>query len=294
MATVVDMINATYRHLTGTQRAEMDQLAINVDTVQTTFTFQYGSAGFSKGDYLSLDDEIVFVWAVDPQSKTAQVQRGMAGTIKAVHAGSLVERNPRFPKFFVRQALLDEIKSWGEQVWTTDTVDVTATTNHRAIQVPSVADDFLFGLELVRSPRTGQDAYIKIGEWEIQRGVPQFKFLNEIALILTRTPCDNWTGKFTYALPFNVEQFTDTINLELAVRLPPAFQDIPPMGAVSRLMAGKDVLRSFTEAQGEPRDAQEVGLGAQGLVAQRFRAMADARISSAATELVSQYPWRRR
>jgi hypothetical protein len=40
--------------------------------------------------------------------------------------------------------------------------------------------------------------------------------------------------------------------------LPATAHDLPPLGAAVRLVAGREVKRNFTEAQGEPRRAEEV------------------------------------
>lgn len=295
MSNVGDLINATYRHLNATQRQEINQTAGIIGSADTSIQFTYDSSNIDKGDYLSIDDEIMYVWSANSGTKTAVVQRGMVGTKVTEHgAGILVERNPRFPRFYVRQALQDEIASWGERIYAIDTIPVKATRGHRAIPMNQLADDFLFGLELVRSPLPGHDAFIKIAHWTLQRGVKQSTYLNNIALTLTYEPECDWAGTFTYALPFNLETFKDNTNLETIIHLPPEFQDIPPMGAVARLMMGRDVLRTFTEAQGEPRDAAEVSVGQMTQIAMRFRAAADTRLTQVASRLLGQYPWRMR
>lgn len=293
MANVGDLINSTYRHLSGTMRQEINLLSNIVAPADTTIQFTYTTNNLSTGDYLSIDDEILYVWEVDSGAKTATVQRGMAGTTAAVHSGSLVERNARFPKFYVRAALKDEIVSWGERVYSVDTIPVSINQGTRSVRLNQLSDDFLFGLELVRTPPTGTDAARPVTQWTVQRGTPMTSYVNGVSLVLTGTACDTWTGTFSYARPFNVEVFTDDTNLETIIGLPPEFQDIPPMGAVARLMMGRDILRTYTEAQGEPRDAAEVSVGQMSQIAMRYRAMADTRLSQAASRLLGKYGWRK-
>lgn len=292
MATVGDLINATYRHLSGTMRQEINLLASIVATTDTTIRLTYATGNITTGDFLSVDDEIMYVWETDDGSRTITVQRGMVGTVAANHGTALVERNPRFPKFYVRQALKDEIASWGDRVYATDTIPVSVGRNSRSLKLNQLEDDFLFGLELVRSPPTGIDNARVVTDWDIQQGTPMTSYLNGISLTLGHINHEPWTGTFTYARPFNLEVFADTTNLERIILLPPEFQDIPPMGAVARLMMGRDVLRTYTEAQGEPRDAAEVATGQMSQLSSRFRQSADIRLTQAANQLLGRYGWR--
>src|SRR4051794_25315063 len=110
MTTAVDVVAATRRHLYGTDREDMNTLNGSVTDVATTLTLTYDATTLSKGDYLSIDLEVLYVWSVDPTTSIATVRRGMLGSTPATHAdGALVYVNPRFTDFEIFQAINDDL-----------------------------------------------------------------------------------------------------------------------------------------------------------------------------------------
>ena len=88
--------------------------------------------------------------------------------------------------------------------------------------------------------------------------------------------------RVTLAVPFDVTDVSDSAVLETDLLVPSYMFSVAEYGAAWRLIIAREVRRTFTEGQGEPRNATEVQPGAvlniaRGLKSARDEAMNDAR-----------------
>lgn len=298
--TVGDLINTTRRHLLGTGRVFQNRLTNSVNTTDVTWTFDFDLKPITAGAELSIDDEIVYVWSTTPGLRQATVQRGQRGSTPAAHtAASVVYVNDRFPTFDVRATLQEEIRSWGPQVFrVVSSLAVGATSSVRGYDLTALnAGDIYDILDVRRSfpttpgttdpktrPRLG---YSK--DFSAPTGIyPSGKAVFLTQAFSTTLP----TIDIIASAPFDVSTFTDATDLGSGVGLDAAWIDIPPYGAAARMLDTREVRRTFTEGQGEPRDAQEVPPGFISSTAARLWAKRKERLADAQRTLMVKFPIR--
>jgi len=69
-------------------------------------------------------------------------------------------------------------------------------------------------------------------------------------------------------------------------------EDCLRYGAAWRMMSHREVKRTFTEGQGEPRNAEETPPGHITQIAEQMRRMRNERMAEEARRLAAEYPWR--
>lgn len=304
--TVGELIERTKDLLLGAAREEMNQLASAITASTVTLTLNYSLAGLSRGTYISIDTEIMYVWRTTAQagsqSSTITVQRGMKGTTPAAHlAHAPVYVNPYFTRWGIRQALRDEIRSWGPQVFSVRSVDITLTNYVRGYTLGELKKDWLWVLKVTESPdllnETPSDKQWKELRYTIDHSGPTNTFPNGNVLTIT-----NALGVFNsprqahvvYAAPFTVDTaFTDAVTLLETVGLDSADLDIPPYGAATRLATSREIRRMLIEGQGQASDLQNVPPMYALQAAAGFEKFRDDRLLDAQRRIMGEYPVRR-
>lgn len=303
-STVGDLVTRTKDLLLGAGREEMNQLAATATATATTLTVNYALAGITRGSYVAVDTEVMYVWNADIASNgsgTLTVQRAMKGTTAAVHTdGAIVYVNPFFTRYQIRQTLKDEIRSWGPQVFAVKTLDIAGTDFVRGYDMGSIGPWF-FILDLRLSPdpltATPSDKNWPEVPYRVMHSGPTQTFASGNVLTVTTafgifdTPR---TLHLTYAAPFTVDaEFTDAVTLLTTVGLDTSDLDIPPYGAAWRLASSREVRRMLTEAQGQAADLQAFPPMYALQAAQGFKTFRDSRLNDAVARLRAQYPIRR-
>ena len=259
----------------------MNRLATAVSSDdQDTITFEFAVEGVSPGSIIAINDELMYVWSRSKGSLQAVVQRGVLGTEPALsHAvGSLIEVNPRFPQASIRDELLREIRSWHPRLYAVVTKELTVEVHKRAVDLDTVPTDFFHVLEILREPRAMRDSWYRV-RGRAEHNLNTVDFPSGSALFLD-DPVEKGTRlRFTYARPFDLTEFGDDTDLEADVGLSAAHFDIAVYGATWRLVSTREVKRTDTDAQGEPRDAQEVPPGHILQTARQLKALRDERIA---------------
>ena len=297
--TVGYLIDRTFDLLLGSAREERNQLSTDIDNKQTTFTVNYDLGSLRRGTYLAIDDEVMYVWDAVAGSgvSTVKVQRGDKGTTPDVHsAGALIQVNPYFTRHAVRQAVQDDIRSWQPQVFQVKTVDISGQNYIRGYDFGTT--DMVLS---VFSVKISPDTMIAVSS---DQNWPDVRFRFDPAAEPTIFPSGqsltlvSGLGMYdtprslrvTYATPINVDStFSDGDQLG-AMGIMSTEVDIPPFGAAWRLMSGREVRRSLTEAQGQVADLTNVPGGYQIKASSEFKQFRDARLRDAAWRLRALYP----
>lgn len=291
MTTVATVVDQVRRHVYGTQRAEWNEVGVAVaDATVDEWTLGRPTDGIGRGSYLSVDDELVYVWEVDHNQRTAVVQRGMLGSEAASHAaGALIEVNPRFPKPLIVQAMADEIASWPVGLFYTDTVeDTSVDVDNRIIDLGQVSD-LLAVLAVWRTARLFEGSWAKAGAWQLQRDVPSD---GNVSLMVHGASSRAETWRVVVARPFDVSTFNDDTDLQDVVKIPASCNDIVGYGAAWRLLSTRETARTDRASQASPRTHEEVPpmhitQAARGL--QRIR---DERLGEETARLSAKWPAR--
>lgn len=316
ITTVGDLLNDTIRHLLGVSRGEANTVSNTtaVATTDTTVFFQYQPNGIARNSFINIDDELLFIWSVDTVANSAVVQRGMRGTVAASHAaGTWIDVNPRFPNYMIRAALQEEIRSWPHDLFQVKTLDITAgpastqqpnqVTVSRAYDLTGMDPNFYFGVELQHSPKAFSDTWFRVKRWRIERlptsgpsatgsTFPISYFPSGLALIVMEYI---YTGqmRLSYASPFDVDTvFTDATDVVNTIGLHRELLDIPPLGAAWRLLATREVRRTFVESQGQSRHAEEVPPEEIMKAALSLKGLRDNRLAQEVQRIRTRYPVR--
>jgi hypothetical protein len=300
-ATVGELIEETRRFLQGTTRGSMNTLATTVNSSTTAIVAVSDLANaITKGAFITIDDEIMYVADTDEATKTSTVIRELLGTTAAAHtAGATIYVGTRFPTPLIRDALAAEIASWPKTVYATDAVTLSVASNTLGVNLLGVPAEFYEVLNVLRKPVTGAQAYspfstswARLG-YRVEKNMDTAEFASGAALFLEESHAGGFTVRVVYSRPFVLDEFdTDATELVDDVLLSQSMIDIPPYGAAWRLLSGREVLRTALEAQGESRNAQETPSGATIRAASAFEAFRDKRLSEEAEKLMNAHGWR--
>ena len=301
--TVKYLVDRTFDLLLQSAREERNQLTANLDTATTTFNVNVALGSLTRGTYLAIDDEVCYVWSAvagSGSSSTVTVQRGDKGTTAATHAaGSIIQVNPYFTRYSVKQTLKDEIRSWGPQVFQVQTADIDATDFIRGYDL-GILGAWFYILDVTESPdaSTGitSDNMWASTPYKIDRAANLAAFPSGNSIYMTspqgvfNTPR---TFHITYAAPIDVDtSFNDADCLHIT-GMDYSDIDIAPYGAAWRLASGREVRRMLTEAQGQNSDLQNFPAGYMVKAAEDFKNLRDSRLRDAEERLRAQYPIRR-
>lgn len=294
MASVRDLINETRSHLHGAWRQEYNEVQAQVATNDGTVRMKYDLKGIVPGSYISINDELMYVWSAHPETKTVTVRRQMEGTVVAIHnAGDLVEVNPTFPKYAIRRALSEEILSWPTSVYRVTTKTVTVSEDYQSQGVALNFGDFYHVLRVQHANDSGATSRNKswpdVNYWRVDREADSDDFGASDALIIDE-PVPTGKVKVTYSVPFDVSFFTDGADLQSQVGLATSMNDIPSIGAAVRLQAGREISRSLTQPAGDPRLAEAVPPNSILQGAFGLKQLRDQRLAEEARRLQAKYP----
>lgn len=293
MTTASDLIQETKRYLYSQHREPLNKLSGSHTDSQTTVTLAMDPGGnLNAGAYLSVDLEIMYVWSVS--GTTATVQRGMLGSTAASHAdGALVTINARFPDFAIFEALnadLDDLSTPASGLY--QVVETTLTYN-AAIQGYDLTDATnVINILRVRHDTPGPTkTWPEIRRWQLKYQQPVSSYPSGMTLVLYEQGWPGLSIRVTYSKMF--DHFTALTDTTTSVGLSAQMDDIPPLGAAARLSGVREVARNFTEAQSDPRRAQEVPPNAQVAGATQLLRIRQQRIIAESQRLNNQYPMRR-
>lgn len=264
MTTAADLIEETKSLLYSGDESESNVLASNIDADDETITFTYALGSISPGAIISLGLEDIRVLAVSGTNTASTVRRGVNGTTPASHSeDDTVWVRPKFSDFRVLQALnadLRDLSSPTNGLFQVISFDVTYNP---AVQGYDMTDatDIIRILEL-RWKQTGPSKkWPLIRHYDLARSMDEDEFASTSALFLDEPAYPGLPIRVRYAAPFTpLAALDDDVVTDCG--LPETAVDLPPMGAIRKLVAAREINRNFTEGQSNPRRADEVPPGA--------------------------------
>lgn len=293
MATALDLVNETKRHLTSYQREPMNKLAVPLNTTTTSLSFTYQVDQLQAGTYIEIDLELMYVWTIDQATRVATVDRAVLGSVLGVHdAGATVRVNPRFPDFAIFKALNDDLldlSSPANGLFAVRAVNVSSVGSRTAYDLAGVSD-LIDILEVRYRSRGQQRDWPILPSWSLSRNVNAVEFPSGFTLNTHAGVPQGTTIRVVYKggfIPFtNLASTTDQAGL------PASAVDLPPMGAAVRLVAPREIKRNFSESQTDSRRATEVPPGAVSGSMRAVAALRANRIIDEANRLVAAWPAR--
>lgn len=278
MTTFSDLVERAKTELEGTGRAEFNFLNEALDAVEIDVTFADSAGGITRGAVIAIDDELMYVRSVTGQDAT--VVRGWKGTTAATHTlGAFIEVNPRFPGPFVLRAILADIRTWPETIFVTEEVAVTIAEAEREGEITPT-----------RTPHNLRWVNFTADDGQQVRLAATLRETNgNYYAVLDRVATDDVSGLALLCLPHDlstVDLTTDIADVGLAEDLAEA----AVYGACYRLLGGREARRTFTEAQGRSRAAEEVPPLSSVRAATWFKQVRDEILASHALRLAARYP----
>lgn len=269
MTTVSDLVEETRRHLYSLHQGKYNFLTATINDAATTLQCDLTMGGIVAGALLAIDSEIVYVKSVAGQ--VATVHRGWEDTTAASHtAGAMIEVGPRFPGYAIKKALQQEIRSWPRTMFKkTLATSISGSATSRAYDLTTIGTSW-YNITEVRYGPTTDGTYPRVKSYDVDRG--------RNYLYLPRTLDSDYDLSVDYTGPFVTSTFEDATDIEATVGLSASMLDIPIYGAAWRLLAPREVKRTFTESQSEPRHSNEVPVGSALRTAAGLKTLRDQRI----------------
>jgi hypothetical protein len=292
MTTLFDLVAETKRHLLSFQREPMNKLAAAVTPTATTLTVTYDGSAIREGAYLQIGLELVYVWSFEAANKTATVERAQLGSTAAAHAAdAVVTVNPKFPDFAIVAALNDDLLDLSSPInglYAVRETTLTATASSWGYDLSGVTE--ILEIVDIRTQNTGRARdWTPVTNYELVRAVSTTDFPSGFALFLHEGVQPGRPIRVQYKAPF-IPLVSLTDDVEAVSGLSGSAHDIPPMGAAVRMTAPREIKRNFTEAQGDPRRAEEVPPGAVAGSMRSVAALRQGRIVAEAARLAQRYP----
>jgi hypothetical protein len=262
-----------------------------------TMVFDFDMAGIRSGTVISVGTSTFYVWEANVNLKSATVQANWDGTLdQDLPAGSIVRVAPRFTDAQILRAINEDIhdlSSPSSGLFQIGTAELTYDSASVGYDL-SAAPNMISPIELrVENPGSFKEwTRIPSFKFRIVKGAPTGDegFESGMALFLY----DTWAGAtgdrlhLTYRKGFN--QLSNSYSTKLSTGIPSSAWDIPPIGAAISLMAGREIKRSFVEAQGDSRRAAEVTAGTSTSSVRALIALRQQRITAEKQRLDGFYP----
>lgn len=250
------------RQLASSFRYEINTLAADLSTTATTVTFTYAiPASVVTGAVLSVANEVMRVMTVDRVAKTCEVLRGWNGSTAMRHdEDDEVSINPRFSGLDIYEALIDELSSWGPELYRAVGRTESVADSQDTINLPSSWHN-IYGLIDVRRQWSDEDST----SWprlagRLQRGVRGSWSGGPTSGSLFRMfpPVRAGEVYLLAAAPLDIDSISWTADLVDDVGMTQSQLDVLDMGIKWRLLGDSEAGRSARVAQDLPRRAEEV------------------------------------
>ena len=294
MTTAADLIDETKRLLLSGQREQHNKLAANTAPGATTLTFTYDLGGIQAGAYVQVDLEVFYVWAVNASAKTATVEPAQIGSVAASHdTGDMVTVNPKFPDHAILRALNEDLYSLSSPtngLYAIKSADLTFAEGRAGYDLAGVTN--LVDILEIRAQRDSASRdWPLVSGYEFSRDVNTAQFPSGYALFLTQPGMSGTSLRIRYKATFGALTLLGD-DVEAVTGLPHTAHDLPPLGAALRLVYPREIKRSFTEAQPDPRRATEVPVGGAIGSTRALAAQRQTRINEEYARLWQQFPAR--
>jgi len=248
---------------------------------------------------IEIDEELLYVDSYDRVSNTATVApfgRGFYGTTAATHAADArVIISPTFPKYVVKRAINDTIRSLGANLYA---VKSTSFTFNAAVSTYAFANLDIKNILYVSWQSIGPTKeWIPIRKWDLDASAnPEaFGYVTGTDTVQTITlgeaPIAGRTVKVTYAT--NPDAFTSNSNVYTTTTgLPESTRDVVILGASYRLLTYLDPARaSQVSPQADETDSKRP-YGASSTATKQLYALYAQRLQEEIRAQQQNYPTR--
>ena len=255
--TLTNMIDEVLVNLSGytfqQDRSTFLRSAVSTttSTIATPTVLDLGSTDSVGKGILEIDEELMWVDSFDRISNTATVSpygRGYLGTTAATHASEAkVTISPTFPRFNVKRAINDTVRSLGANIFA---VKTTTFTFNAAVSTYAFANLNIKNILTISWQSIGPSKEwipIRRWDWDPTANAEAFGYTTGTDIVQTVTlgeaPIAGRTVKISYAT--DPEPFSANTDVYTTVTgLPESTRDVVVLGAAYRLLSFLDPARA--------------------------------------------------
>jgi len=297
-STVGSVIDRTVRQLNSSIRNELNTLSVSVNTTATQLTLTYDlTPALRMGSVLAVGLELMRVTSVDANTKTVNVIRGYQDSTAESHSTDVeVIVNPRFSRFDVYDALIDELLSWQPDLFKVVSYEATVTDNDETFELPNTLSQAIGVIRVTRQWENSDSSSWPHLQYRLSRGDSSvWSGASYSGLVVRILPQNNVlrNGKVhaLIAYPFIVDDtLTTTQDLVTDIGLSTSMLDVLSMGIKVRLLSDDENNRAQRQAADESRRDGAVPVNRGLEVAQTLRGNYLRRYADEVLKLRTRYP----
>ena len=300
--TVDDFVERVRRDSLIASRGPVYTLGANYTTPATQLTLTEQITHIGYGSVLSVDYEMFYVTNTNTATGLVDVIPAYFGSTGANHTeGTVVEVDARFPRAALMDSLEHEIRSWGNELWRAEPVDLDLDVNHRTYDLAGISGDVYFLLEFRQEPM-GTSTNFWNFSWtadgwphiaaRLLRRMDLAQFPSGYAVQLKKKPTHSSAGRAIIAQPLDLNPFTASTDLVADVGLKHEWLDIAEFGVKYRVLNSALIGRSDWRAGGMARDPEAVSALDTVRAVSHFAELRQMRLAKAGTDLRADYPFR--
>jgi hypothetical protein len=224
-------------------------VSTTTSTSASPLVLSLGSTDSVGKGILEIDEELLWVDSFDRVANTATVSpygRGYLGTTAATHAADAkVTISPTFPRFSVKRAINDTIRSLGANIFS---VKATTFTFNAAVSTYAFSNLNIKNILTISWQSIGPSKeWVPIRRWDFDSSAnaAAFGYTTEQVQTITlgEAPISGRTVKIVYAT--DPEPFTSNSQVYTTVTgLPESTRDVVILGAAYRLLSFLDPARA--------------------------------------------------
>ena len=276
MTLLVDMVTELQQRVLSSMREETNQLGVSIPENASSISLGPGRqlGSIQANSLLQIDWELFFVLGAQSASSIAVIPGYYGSTSTGHAAGALINVNPRFPAVDIVRAINQDIS------------DLSAPTNglYQPKELTLIYNPVMVGYDMTDA-LTGVAAtdeqfidFLAIScqefgperRWpmiprskvRLERNANKVVFPSGLSVKIYYSAYPGQQIRISYKARFDGPLVNPTDDVEGVTGLHKDAHDIPPLGAMCRLMEVREFKRTFTEDQPQPRTATEVPVGA--------------------------------
>ena len=281
--TLSDMINEVSMNLSGYTLTQDRSTYLRTAVTGTTSssasptTLSLGSTENVGKGIVEIDEELLWIDTYDRVGNTATVSpygRGYLGTTAATHAvDAKVTISPTFPKFSIKRAINDTIKSLSGQLFAADSTTITyssAVSTYRLPATGTITGGIRNILSVAYESVGPSKEWIPIRSWRFDSNANSTAFDSEQTISIY----DMITSGRTIQIVYSKDPTAFTANSEVFTTqtgLPESCRDLVVTGSIYRLLANLDPARAaMVSAQADETDSKRPYGSSQSLTRQIY------------------------
>ena len=263
--TVEAVIERVRRQLNSALRQESNFLAVNVNDSATTLTVEFDlTPAIQFGAVLSIGKELMRVVSFNASSKEITVKRGWQDSDAESHStGEEILINPRFTRYDIYDALIDEVSSWSPDLFKVESYQWDVVDNQETVELPVGLSDAIGLVRLERNYSHDDSTAWPTLKYRLSRGdVGTWDGVSSSGLLIRLVPRNNHyaAGKVhaLIARPFSVSDgLAETVDLVTTTGLQPSMIDLLVLGVKLRMLTDDENVRGNRQPAYDSRTAQD-------------------------------------